>query len=166
MKAKIVAQPNCHLFEFSAGIWGMWRSCFRLDCSSYCFLWQNRAPSFVLLLPAWGSCGLMGSCLAHVSSPSPCELTFSLGTVLYFCCLSGFPAQLPLPTILAASGGFSHKQEVIGMNRDQTWLCKGGGKKKALSLLKDLKGKWLLAVMLDSHEQQQSRGGGKRMGRQ
>lgn len=166
MKAKIVAQPNCHLFEFSAGIWGMWRSCFRLDCSSYCFLWQNRAQvSFCssqhgAVVVSWSPAWLMSLSPVPVSSPSLWGLYYISAASL------DFPAQLPLPTILAASGGFSHKQEVIGMNRVQTWLCKGGGKKKALSLLKDLKGKWLLAVMLDSHEQQQSRGGGKCMGRQ
>lgn len=43
------------------------------------------------------------------------------------------------------------------MNRDQTWLCMGDGKKKALRLLLDLKSKWISAVTL---------GGGKCMGRQ
>lgn len=61
---------------------------------------------------------------------------------------------------------FSQRQEFIGMNRDQTWLCMGDGKKKALRLLLDLKSKWISAVTLGSHEQQQSRGGGKCMGRQ
>lgn len=58
--------------------------------------------------------------------------------LLRFSCLSRFPSIAPTAQTLGPKGGFSHRQELIEMTRDETCFYLGEGKKKALRLLLDV----------------------------